>query len=436
MSNNNNNNITDELDHDVQMWKLKRVINSLTNLKGNGTSMISLVIPGNDLVCGYRAMLTNEMGAAANIKSRVNRQSVITAITSALQKLKLYTKAPPNGLIVYTGNVVTDTGKEKKVTIDFEPFKPVNKYYKCDSVFHTEMLSEMLESDTTYGFVIVGGKSTLFGTLCGNTKTTICEFGADLPKKHNKGGQSSARFGRLRDEAIHRYIKKLCELLIQNYITNDIPNVTGLIFGGSGELKNEMIACDFFDYRLKPLILKVVDTSYGGQNGFNQTIDMSVDAIGNMQFVKEKKLLIEYMNELALVNMTNNKVCYGIKDTIYALEAGAIDKLIIWDELTIVRYVLKDNSVVYYEPEIMEKKGLEIMDETLYTDWVAENYKKFGTNLHFVSDRTQEGLQFCMGFGGIGGILRYTMQFEEDEEYIDDNYSDTDHNDNHNNNDF
>ena len=38
-------------------------------------------------------MLANEYGTASNIKSRVNRQSVLAAITSAQQRLKLYTKA-------------------------------------------------------------------------------------------------------------------------------------------------------------------------------------------------------------------------------------------------------------------------------------------------------------------------------------------------------
>ena len=74
---------------------------------------------------------------------------------------------PPNGLVIYCGTIVTDEGKEKKVTttitsvfnliirsvcpiltlphsflfqvnIDFEPFKPINtSLYLCDNKFHT-----------------------------------------------------------------------------------------------------------------------------------------------------------------------------------------------------------------------------------------------------------------------------------------------------------
>lgn len=48
---------------------------------------------------------------------------------------------PPNGLVIYCGTIVTDEGKEKKVNIDFEPFKAVNtSLYLCDNKFHTEAL--------------------------------------------------------------------------------------------------------------------------------------------------------------------------------------------------------------------------------------------------------------------------------------------------------
>ena len=47
---------------------------------------------------------------------------------------------PNSGLVVYCGTVMTDEGKEKKVNIDFEPFRPINtSLYLCDNKFHTEV---------------------------------------------------------------------------------------------------------------------------------------------------------------------------------------------------------------------------------------------------------------------------------------------------------
>ena len=51
-----------------------------------------------------------------------------------------FLSVPPNGLVVYCGTIVTEEGKEKKVNIDFEPFKPINtSLYLCDNKFHTEV---------------------------------------------------------------------------------------------------------------------------------------------------------------------------------------------------------------------------------------------------------------------------------------------------------
>lgn len=69
----------------------------------NGTSMISLIIPPKDQIPRVQKLLAEEYGTASNIKSRVNRLSVLGAITSTQQRLKLYNKVPPNGLVVFCG---------------------------------------------------------------------------------------------------------------------------------------------------------------------------------------------------------------------------------------------------------------------------------------------------------------------------------------------
>lgn len=69
----------------------------------NGTSMISLIIPPKDQIPRVQKLLAEEYGTASNIKSRVNRLSVLGAITSTQQRLKLYNRVPPNGLVVFCG---------------------------------------------------------------------------------------------------------------------------------------------------------------------------------------------------------------------------------------------------------------------------------------------------------------------------------------------
>ena len=191
-------------------------------------------------------------------------------------------------------------GKTKQVTLDIEPFKPINtSLYLCDNRFHTEALQELLECDSKFGFIIMDGNGTLFGTLTGNTRDILQKFLVDLPKKHGRGGQSALRFARLRDEKRHNYVRKVAELAVQHFITNDKCNCAGLVLAGSADFKTELSQSDMFDPRLVAKIIKVVDVSYGGENGFNQAIELCQEVLANVKFIQEKKLIQKYFDEIS-----------------------------------------------------------------------------------------------------------------------------------------
>ncbi|TMW42742.1 hypothetical protein DOY81_012179 [Sarcophaga bullata] len=354
-------------------------------------------------------MLADEFGTASNIKSRVNRLSVLGAITSVQQRLKLYTKVPPNGLVIYCGTIVTEEGKEKKVNIDFEPFKPINtSLYLCDNKFHTEALTALLADDNRFGFIVMDGNGALFGTLQGNTRDVLHKFTVDLPKKHGRGGQSALRFARLRMEKRHNYVRKVAEVATQ-----------------FADFKTELSQSDMFDPRLQSKIIKLIDVSYGGENGFNQAIELSAESLQNVKFIQEKKLIGRYFDE---ISQDTGKYCFGVEDTLRALELGSVDILICWENLDIQRYVLKNHAnasmptIMHLTPEQEKDKshftdketGVEMeMIETLpLLEWLANNYKMFGATLEIITDKSQEGSQFVRGFGGIGGILRYKVDFQ------------------------
>ncbi|ERE81257.1 eukaryotic peptide chain release factor subunit 1 isoform 4-T5 [Amazona ochrocephala] len=360
-------------DRNVEIWKIKKLIKSLEAARGNGTSMISLIIPPKDQISRVAKMLADEFGTASNIKSRVNRLSVLGAITSVQQRLKLYNKVPPNGLVVYCGTIVTEEGKEKKVNIDFEPFKPINtSLYLCDNKFHTEALTALLSDDSKFGFIVIDGSGALFGTLQGNTREVLHKFTVDLPKKHGRGGQSALRFARLRMEKRHNYVRKVAETAVQLFISGDKVNVAGLVLAGSADFKTELSQSDMFDQRLQSKVLKLVDISYGGENGFNQAIELSTEVLSNVKFIQEKKLIEEKI--------------------LYLTPEQEKDKSHFTDKET------------GQEHELIESMPL--------LEWFANNYKKFGATLEIVTDKSQEGSQFVKGFGGIGGILRYRVDFQ------------------------
>lgn len=417
----------EEMDQQIEVFKVKKLIKNLQAARGNGTSMISLIIPPGDQISRVNKMLSDEYGTASNIKSRVNRLSVLGAITSTQQRLKLYNKCPKNGLVIYCGTVITEEGKERRVNIDFEPFKPINtSLYLCDNKFHTEDLNELLMDDEAFGFIIMDGNGSLYGTVQGSNREILHKFSVDLPKKHGRGGQSALRFARLRLEKRHNYVRKVAELATQLFVPDgQKPNVQGLVLAGSADFKSELMRSDLFDQRLSKIVLKMVDVSYGGENGFNQAIELSADTLGQVKLMKEKKLLQKYMDEISL---DTGKYCFMVEDTLKALELGAVEDLIIWENLDIERITLRntstsEESIVHLSKEQQQNDNffhdsetgveLEIVEKESVVEWFAENYKNYGCTLNYVTDRSGEGTQFVKGFGGIGGILRWKVDFVE-----------------------
>lgn len=331
---------------------------------------------------------------------------------------------PDTGLVLYCGTVLTEDGKEKKLSMDIVPHKPINtSLYMCDSRFHTEALGDLLHDDKRFGFIIMDGNGALYGVLAGNVRTVLHKFSVDLPKKHGRGGQSALRFARLRLEKRHNYVRKVAETATQCFITNDRPNVAGLVLAGSAEFKQKLAGSDLFDQRLSAVVVKIVDVSYGGENGFNQAIELAADSLANVKFVNEKRLLSQYYSE---ISQDSGKFCFGIKDTMTALELGAAEVLILFENLEHNRYDLFNPATGDTEVKVLsaeEEKDpkhfhdaangveLEVRDKVTLVEWMAMNYKEFGTRLEFVTDRSQEGSQFVKGFGGIGALLRYQVDF-------------------------
>lgn len=90
-------------------------------------------------------------------------------------ELKLYRNVPNNGLVIFCGVIEMGDGKqEKKITLDLEPFKPINVFtYRCQTTFETEPLRALLEDDEKFGFIVVDGNGVLYATLQGSNKEVL-----------------------------------------------------------------------------------------------------------------------------------------------------------------------------------------------------------------------------------------------------------------------
>ena len=78
-------------------------------------------------------------------------------------------------------------------------------------------------------------------------------------------------------------------------------------------------------------------------------------------------------------------------------------------------YVKSLDDVKYYQSKLnIDNDIYEMKDYEDFLDWFLDNYKDYGTELYLVSNNTSEGTQLEKGFGGLGGILRWNLEFDYD----------------------
>ena len=84
-----------------------------------------------------------------------------------------------------------------------------------------------------------------------------------------------------------------------------------------------------------------------------QAIELSAECLSNVKFIQEKKLIGRYFDQ---ISQDTGKYCFGVEDTLKALEMGAVEILICWENLNVQRYVLKNGSngeekILHLSPE-------------------------------------------------------------------------------------
>jgi len=318
---------------------------------------------------------------------------------------------PPNGLALFCGCIGKE-GKEKKL-FTFEPLKPlVSGLYRCDSKFHLELLYEQLEANSTFGFIVVDGNGVSIHTLSGNNRRTLFKTEVTLPPKQGRGGQSQNRFAHIREEKRGWYITKVAEIAIAQFINpvTCMPNVDGIVLAGSAHLKDEVHSK--LDNRLLSIVVAVVDIQYGGESGFNQAISLTRESLGNLKYIHEQNIISTLFEEIR----RDGQYAIGIEDTMYALTNGLLSSIIIWNDLTYVRWELvkkatNETKILYLpeEKDLDESAEWTVQTKIALLDWLLDN-NEFGAVIELVSDETDVGAQFVKGFGGLGGILRFQTE--------------------------
>jgi peptide chain release factor subunit 1 len=120
----------------------------------------------------------------------------------------------------------------------------------------------------------------------------------------------------------------------------------------------------------------------------------------NVKFVNEKKLISKFFEEIA---QDTGMIVFGVEDTMRTLEAGALDTLMIYEDIDITRYVIKhpvkgDTHTYFLNPN-QEKDSkyfrdqesnldLEVVSSDSLAEWLCHHYTEFGITVEFITDKS------------------------------------------------
>ncbi len=405
----------------LEMFRLKKLVEELQSKEGKATELISLYVPPGRQISDAMNNLREELGTSANIKSKSTKKNVQDAIESIMQRLKLFRAPPPNGLVIFCGAIPRGgPGTERMETYVIEPPEPISLYlYRCDARFYLDPIIDMLTVKEYYGIIVMDRSDATFAILKGKRVDIIETIYSGSPSKHDAGGQSARRFQRSVEIAAHEFYKRVSEHATEIFMPI-IGNLKGLLIGGPGPTKDEFVEDKLLHYQLQEKILSVKDLSYTEEPGVYELIERSEEALKNVDFLKEKKLIQNFLYMLA---KNPSGVTYGEKDVREKLEKNVVKTLILSSGIETIRIKYKCQACgstkegTFTKQNILAKGGREVCDKCGGTMLEEESKNiieelamladKSNAKVEVISTDTDEGKMLLKSFGGIVAILRF-----------------------------
>lgn len=359
----------------LNKYQLKKLVEELSDYRSRHTELVSVYVPAEYNLNVVRNQISQEQALASNIKSKTTRKNVQLGLDRALTELRYYKTTPPNGLVVFAGNISDNPATDDLRSWSFEPPDKLSvRVYRTEPTFILEPLKEMIEPKYVFGLVVLDDKEAIIGLLKGKRLQILKELSSMVPGKTRAGGQSSRRFQRVRQEIVKQWYRSVGSACVELFKTYD--NFNGLLIGGAGPAKESFINSGHLaEYADK--IISVQDVGHSGIVALEELVSKSSEALAREEVMAEKELVNRFLRHLG---SDDGLAVYGVNEVKKIISHGAVDKVLLSEEL-----------------------GDALIDELMS---LAE---QFSSDVVLVSIDTREGEQLNQ-LGGVGAILRYKIK--------------------------
>ena len=403
---------------DRAKYDFKKAMEEITGFRGRSTELISVYVPNGKPISDVMAYLRDEQGQASNIKSKTTMKNVTSAIDSIAARLKTFKTVPPNGIVIFCGEVPRAGDQTRMVQYTIEPPEAITAFlYRCDTTFFTEPLESMMVDKRYYGLLVIDRKEATIGMLAGTRIQSLKHFDSLVPSKHHQGGQSSVRFERLIEIAAHEFFKKVADNCTTCFL-DSILDLEGIIVGGPGMTKDFFINEGYLHHELQKKVVKpTFDTGYTDESGLKELVDVAKGAIVDMQINAEREIMQQLFREIR--KSDGGLSAYGEDMVRQCADLGAIDTFLISSALRKYRITCECPSghsfkATVDDPDATVKcpecsQNAKVTASIDLVDDFFEMSEAYNSKMQLISPDSEEGEMLLRAFGGIAALLRYKV---------------------------
>ncbi len=213
---------------------------------------------------------------------------------------------------------------------------------------------------------------------------TVNNFKMTLHIQERDSLPSKQAHAKVRTASDTSFFKKILSVA-KNYFSDE--SIKNIVIAGPGSYKTKFNSFIQEEWRNHNKIFLVEDLSsaFDIQELVNrQTLQKLA---GEYQVLEESAIISEFEKRLG---QDFEKICYGLDQSIQSAEQGALETILLLD------------TILRSEDEEIKEKIIHFMD------YIDKTRVKF-----FIVDNKSENGKIIQNFGGLIGLLRYSMFFEE-----------------------
>ena len=408
----------------LRRYSFQRKLDEISQARGRATELISLYVPPGKQISDVMGYLRNEYAQSSNIKSRTTRKNVMWAIESLMGRVRAFKAPPTNGVAFFVGNKAVGADKTDPVTFILEPPEPLNTYlYRCDSTFFLEPLVAMVHEPEMWGLVVMDRAEVTMGLLRGKRIEVLRNRQSLVPSKHGRGGQSAHRFERMIEHAAHEFFVKCGEIANELFLPKK-DLLKGILIGGPGATKEYFFKEGYLHYELQQKVVQpLFDVGNTEEYGLRELVERATQTLHGLEITEEKRVIQQLLQEIRRAE--KGLAAYGERDVEAALDAGAVDLLLVSEGLRRRKVRLRcapsghefdrivpDDQVdplVDTACPVCDGRPVAIVSVEDYVEGLFRRAESSGARVRLISTESEEGQMLSKAFHGVAAILRYPM---------------------------